>query len=105
MNILVLNVGSATLKFQLIRTDAERIAAATDDRLARGVIERIGGEALLTWFGLTLDEGANQGATGGAELRISREDARLAAWVIPTDDALLIARDTARLVLGLPARY
>jgi acetate kinase len=48
MNVLVLNVGSSTLKFQVIRTDAERIAANADERLARGVVERIGGEALLT---------------------------------------------------------
>jgi acetate kinase len=48
VHVLVLNVGSSTLKFQLIRTDAERIAANTDERLARGQIERIGGEAILT---------------------------------------------------------
>jgi acetate kinase len=48
VHVLVLNVGSSTLKFQLIRTDAERIAANTDQRLARGQIERIGGEAILT---------------------------------------------------------
>jgi hypothetical protein len=28
-----------------------------------------------------------------------------AAWVIPSDEELLIARDTARLVLKLEARY
>ena len=48
MHVLVLNVGSSTLKFQLIRTDAERIAANGDERLAKGQIERIGGEAILT---------------------------------------------------------
>ncbi len=48
MNILVLNVGSSTLKFQLIDTDAESIARLTDRRLARGQIERIGGEAIVT---------------------------------------------------------
>jgi acetate kinase len=48
VHVLVLNVGSSTLKFQLIRTDAERIADNTDERLARGQIERIGGEAILT---------------------------------------------------------
>ncbi len=47
MHVLVLNVGSSTLKFQLIRTDAERIAANADERLARGQVERIGGEAIL----------------------------------------------------------
>ena len=48
MNILVLNVGSSTIKFQLIGTDAESIANVTDQRLARGQIERIGGEAIIT---------------------------------------------------------
>ena len=43
MNVLVLNVGSSTLKFQLVRTDAERMAANSDERLARGTVERIGG--------------------------------------------------------------
>lgn len=47
MHVLVLNVGSSTLKFQLIRTDADHIAANADERLARGQIERIGGEAVL----------------------------------------------------------
>jgi acetate kinase len=48
VHILVLNVGSSTVKFQLIDTDEAAIAAATDRRLAKGVIERIGGEAILT---------------------------------------------------------
>src|SRR5215212_381035 len=47
MNVLVLNAGSSTLKFQLIRTDQERLAANTDEKLARGAIERIGGEAVI----------------------------------------------------------
>ena len=48
MHILVLNVGSSTLKFQLIETDAAAIEKSTDRRLARGQVERIGGEAILT---------------------------------------------------------
>ncbi len=48
MNILVLNVGSSSLKFQLVDTDGEKIAASSDRRLARGQIERIGGEAIVT---------------------------------------------------------
>ncbi len=47
MNILVLNSGSSTLKFQLIATDFDRIAGDRDDRLCRGQIERIGGEAII----------------------------------------------------------
>jgi acetate kinase len=57
------------------------------------------------WFGLELDPDANAAASGGAEARITRAGSRLQAWVIPTDEELLIARDTARLVLGLEPRY
>jgi acetate kinase len=57
VNILVLNVGSSTLKFQLIDTDADAIAANRDRKLARGHIERIGGEAILT---LRAGDGAAQ---------------------------------------------
>jgi acetate kinase len=64
VQILVLNVGSSTLKFQLVRTDAERIAANADERLARGQIERIGGEAVLT-----LRAGDGGVARGAAPLR------------------------------------
>ena len=51
MNVLVLNAGSSTLKFQLVRTDTDRISAHTDEKLARGQIERIGGEAIFTLRG------------------------------------------------------
>jgi acetate kinase len=47
MNVLVLNSGSSTLKFQLIATDLDRIAQNNDKRLCRGLIERIGGEAII----------------------------------------------------------
>ena len=48
MNILVLNCGSSTVKFQIISTDLEKIANNNDRRLVRGVIEHIGGEAICT---------------------------------------------------------
>ncbi len=48
MNVLVLNCGSATVKFQIIETDRELISADADRRLAGGIIERIGGQALVT---------------------------------------------------------
>ena len=48
MNILVLNSGSSSLKFQLITTDLEPIRQGTDQRLVRGEVERIGGEAIVT---------------------------------------------------------
>lgn len=48
MNILVLNCGSSTIKFQVVETDIETIERNDDRKLARGVIERIGGEAILS---------------------------------------------------------
>src|SRR5262245_2734474 len=48
MNVLVLNTGSSSLKFQVIATDLERIEKDADERLSRGQVERIGGEALVT---------------------------------------------------------
>src|SRR5215469_4003632 len=48
MNVLVLNSGSSTLKFQLVVTDLDRIRQNADQRLCKGVIERIGGEAVVT---------------------------------------------------------
>jgi acetate kinase len=48
MNVLVLNCGSSTVKFQLIATDLDLIERNADSRLARGAIERIGGEAIIS---------------------------------------------------------
>jgi acetate kinase len=59
----------------------------------------------LQWFGIELDRERNAALVSGREGLISRDDARLAAYVIPTDEELLIARDTVRCVLGAPQRY
>jgi acetate kinase len=67
MNILVLNVGSSSLKFQLIETDEQHFAANSDRRLARGQIERIGGEAVWSF---RADDGEPQ--RGTASLRDHR---------------------------------
>ncbi|HEY2120417.1 MAG TPA: acetate kinase [Candidatus Acidoferrum sp.] len=48
MNVLVLNSGSSSLKFQVIVTDREHIQTNSDERVCRGVVERIGGEAIVT---------------------------------------------------------
>jgi acetate kinase len=47
------------------------------------------------WLGLELDEAANQ--AGGP--RISQGGSRVAAWVIPTNEELMIARHANRLTL------
>ena len=59
----------------------------------------------LDWFGLELDQAVNSTMVGGAEGVISKPGSRLEAWVIPTDEERLIARDTARIVLGMEPRY
>jgi len=48
MNILVLNCGSSSVKFQIIQTDLDLITKNADKRLAGGTIERVGSQALLT---------------------------------------------------------
>src|SRR5580658_3222753 len=49
MNVLVLNCGSSSIKFQLIDTNAARIASQTDRALMRGQIEKIGsGESVVS---------------------------------------------------------
>ena len=47
MNVLVLNSGSSSLKFQIIATDLEQIKVYNDDRILRGEVEGIGGEAIV----------------------------------------------------------
>jgi acetate kinase len=59
----------------------------------------------LDWMGLELDAAANRAATGGWEGAISTPGSRLGVWVIPTDEELLIARDTVRLINGLEPRF
>jgi acetate kinase len=59
----------------------------------------------LAWMGLALDAERNAATVGGAEGRISTAESRLAAWVIPTDEELLIARDTFRVTMGIETRF
>ena len=47
MNVLVLNCGSSTLKFQVVETDAGRIERDEDRWLVRGLVDRVGGHALI----------------------------------------------------------
>jgi len=49
MNVLVLNCGSSSVKFQLIATDLEQIELDADKRLAHGLIERVGGAGIVTF--------------------------------------------------------
>ena len=59
----------------------------------------------LSWLGLELDPERNEGTIGGRESLISKDASRLAAYVIPTNEELLIARDTVRVISGVPQRF
>ena len=49
MNVLVLNCGSSSVKFQIVDTDLDMINADADRCLASGIVERVGGQALVTF--------------------------------------------------------
>src|SRR5882672_6812782 len=49
MNVLVLNSGSSSLKFQLFATDTVSIRGNADVRLLRGEVEHFGGDAKVTF--------------------------------------------------------
>jgi acetate kinase len=55
----------------------------------------------MEWAGLHLDAAKNRESVGREEA-ISTADSRLRAYAIPTDEELLIARDTVRVILGEP---
>jgi acetate kinase len=55
----------------------------------------------MEWAGLEIDAAKNQ-QTVAREGLISTDDSRLLAYAIPTDEELLIARDTVRVILGEP---
>lgn len=59
----------------------------------------------LEWFGIELDESLNRQAAGGREMEITKSGARVRAFVIPTNEELLIARDTVRCVKNVPRRW
>src|SRR5690606_39105874 len=69
------------LKFQLVQTDMERLEANADLKLARGLIERIGGEAVFSFTGTDSEK------TRGA---VSLRDHRAAvdfvlSWLVNSD--------------------
>jgi acetate kinase len=49
VNVLVLNCGSSSVKFQLVQTDGALAAGNRDKALARGSVENIGGAAVLRY--------------------------------------------------------
>jgi len=55
----------------------------------------------MQWANLQIDTASNQQMVAREGL-ISTEDSKLRAYAIPTDEELLIARDTVRVILGQP---
>jgi acetate kinase len=75
--------------------DALVFTAGIGERAA-SIRERVCRDA--AWLGVQLDVDAN--AKGGP--RISTADSRVSAWVVPTNEELMIARHTRRLMEGKP---
>lgn len=59
----------------------------------------------LDWLGIEIDEDANVKMTSGKEGEISKPGSRVKTYVIPTNEELLIARDTVRCVKDVPRRW
>jgi acetate kinase len=51
MRILAINCGSSTLKFQLIEVEGGVTALGQEQRLASGIVDRIGGQGSLRFTG------------------------------------------------------
>jgi acetate kinase len=56
----------------------------------------------MEWSGLVVNTEQNTSLVGGKEGKFSTDESRLEAWVIPTNEELLIARDTYRCVNNEP---
>jgi len=59
----------------------------------------------LDVLGIALDKKKNKATVGRKEGDISAENAKTRVWVIPTNEELLIARDTVRCVKDAPRRW
>ena len=55
----------------------------------------------MEFFGIELDDEQNLKAfRKGDPTKISKEGSKVAVWVIPTNEELVIAKDTAAIVAG-----
>jgi acetate kinase len=60
--------------------------------------------ANLEWLGIEIDEQLNAEKVRGKEGEINTKKSRVKVFVIPTNEELLIARDTVRCVLDVPRK-
>jgi acetate kinase len=59
----------------------------------------------LEWLGIEIDEHLNSAMTGGKEGEINTATSKVKLYVIPTNEELLIARDTFRCVADVPRKF
>ncbi|MBI3788359.1 MAG: acetate kinase, partial [Ignavibacteriales bacterium] len=59
----------------------------------------------LEWLGIEIDEKLNNELQHGKEGEISKAESKVKLYVIPTNEELLIARDTVRSVKDAPRRW
>ncbi len=91
MNVLVLNCGSSSVKFQLIATDLDQIARDSDARLAHGIIERVGGAAIVTF---TTEGGSPQ--RSAAPVRDTRAAVDLILrWIVSDESGIATVNSLA----------
>ena len=84
MHVLVLNCGSSSVKFQILDTDLDRITNNTDRRLAKGIVERVGSHALITFQA----EGRPK-MVGDAPLRDHRAAIdRILRWIVSPESGI-----------------
>jgi acetate kinase len=83
MNILILNCGSSSLKFQIINTDSEKISTNSDIELAKGLIEKVGTDNALISFKSTTKDNDNPGNTNIYKTEVSAKDHKEAIeWIM-----------------------
>lgn len=81
MNVLVLNSGSSSVKFQVIQTDLSLISRNADIKLASGIIERIGSESIITF-----NAAGSASAKQTAPIRDHKSAVdRIIKWIISKD--------------------
>jgi acetate kinase len=85
MKLLIFNCGSSSVKFQVIELEAGPARQPQDRRLARGLVERIGGEATCTFV-------APSGETSRATASLASHEAAVHAilqWLEGVPDAAM----------------
>ena len=98
MNILVLNVGSSSVKFQLVRTTDEQLSTDTDERLARGLVERLGGAAIYTL------SAEGRAPLGAAHLRDHRAAVDFILQWLTSEESGVPIRSVAEIDAAGPSR-